>query len=156
VSRQRGENKSLFFKIIPPYPLLSISIKGLEFLENQGNKELQLFQGQILKTKIVIKNQGKASASDLYLKFSHPSFVFEKCTKSNLIQNLPQKPLISLWGKSSTISKILESNEVILPGEEKEYEVSIRMTELGHQQVSILATYKCYNSQYVHDYTGKY
>lgn len=153
--RQRGEDKSLFFEIIPPYPLLTISLKGLEFLNDK--RELQLLQGEILHTKIIIKNNGKAPAFDLFLKLSHPSFVFEKCapttgppprhspsTPQTPTGFLPQNPLIPLWGKSSTISKFLEINEIILPGEEKASNVWIRLTELGQQQVSILATYKSY------------
>eukprot|EP01038_Epipyxis_sp_PR26KG_P005036 gene5036-7027_t len=137
--RERGENKSLYFEVIPSHPLLHIAFEGLS---------AEVLQGQLLKTSLILSNQGGATACNIYIKLSQPSFVFYMNNDSNdNINNTTRSSqnqltgLLGFYGKSSTIVKIDESI-TIPPGGQLKLEAWLRITQPGLQRISLLASYK--------------
>jgi hypothetical protein len=124
LNRERGEDKSLCFEIVPPHALLNISFEGLS---------PEVLLGQFLRTTLLIRNEGAAPACNIYIKISQPSFVFFDGESNDT-------KILDFFGKSSTIVK-LDSATVVEPGEELRYEAWLRITKQGLQTISLLVSY---------------
>ena len=157
LGRQKGENKSLFFQIIPAHPLLKLTINGIKS-DTDKIPEIQLLPGQIMKSILIIKNEGAAPAMNVALKFSHPNFVLSFLPKEDKMKkSINNLNLVPFYGQSCTVLKLNKSskiddknadeeNLIILPGEEVRYGFYLKMVELGSQTVSILTSYTAQKS----------
>jgi len=65
--RERALDTSLLFTVIPTHPLLRITFEGLS---------PEVLQGQLLKSTLLLTNDGAAAACDIVIKLNQPSFVF--------------------------------------------------------------------------------
>jgi hypothetical protein len=122
------------FEVIPPFPLLQLSIG------NAGTSlPLETLQGQLLMTNLIIKNEGNAVAAQIHLKANHPGIVFfiNGSKDASLMSDITMLPL---WGESGTITR-LPTDTTIGPGQEMNIRTWIRMTGMGKQNISILASY---------------
>jgi hypothetical protein len=146
--RERGDDKSLHFEVVPPHPLLNILFQGIPE---------DVLQGQIMRTDVILKNEGAAPAGEIYLKLSHPCFCFTvnstpvpahqqnsvpsaTTTSSASPPTVPQLHL-PMWGQSGTVVRI--PSEIIVPaGDSLHLTAWVQLNTLGKQQVSILAAYK--------------
>ena len=132
-NHERGEDKSLFFEVVPPHPLLKISFEGLS---------PEVLQGQLLKATLIIKNEGAAPACNVFIKLSQPSFVFLRCgiTDDEDDESSLNSRILNFFGRSSTIVK-LDDDTVIEPGQDIKFEAWLRITKPGLQTVSLLLSY---------------
>ena len=121
LQRERGEDRSLRFEVVPPHPLLHVSFEGLS---------AEVLQGQLLRTTLILKNEGAAPACEIFIKLSQPSFVLLG----------PSKKLLQSSGLSSTLLK-LDDNCIIQPGEQVKFDAWLRITKRGPQKISLLVSY---------------
>lgn len=126
MNRERGKDLSMNFNVIKEHPLLNIKLEGLS---------CEVLQGQLLKTSLIIRNEGSASACDIFLKLSKPCFVFYLYDS-----NSNSSDLIPSWGHSSSVVK-LPAGTVIEPGQEIRLSSWIQMDDIGKQNISVLASY---------------
>jgi hypothetical protein len=151
VGRQKGEDKSLSFQVVPAHPLLHISLEGMK-TQIFKSPEIQLLQGQILESVLTIRNDGFAPATDIFIKFSHPNFVLAKFTDENNgngKNQVSENPfeLVPMFGKSGTVLKLTDmENNALLPGGELKYFLYFTMTDIGRHRINILSSYALYSN----------
>jgi hypothetical protein len=126
MSGDRGNDLSMNFNVVKEHPLLNIKLEGLSS---------EVLQGQLLKTSLIIRNEGCATACDIFLKLSKPCFVFYLYDSSS-----NSSELIPSWGHSSSVVK-LPAGTVIEPGQELRLSSWIQMDDFGKQNISVLASY---------------
>lgn len=123
--------------------MLRITFEGLS---------AEVLQGQLLKSTLVLYNDGAATACDIIIKLSQPSFVFYVSdlidttsklggTTTHNRRNSFKEELITSCGGSSTLMR-LASNIKILPGQSLRLEAWLMLNTIGIQKVSLLASYK--------------
>ena len=95
---------------------------------------LNVFHGQILRTNLVIRNEGSASAEHVVLKMSHPGMVLAPATATEAAC------LLDTFGPSATVFKL--PGGPIAPGAEVQFATWVRLTDLGPQRLSVLASYR--------------
>lgn len=136
---ERGPDTTLCFEVVPSHPLLKIEFEGIS---------PEILQGQLLKSTLVLRNEGAATACDIFIKLSQPLFVFylsqvidgdgsTRCTgPSNGATGL-----IGMYGGSSTVLRLAEGT-TIAPGQALRFEAWLMVSKTGMQKVSLLASYK--------------
>ncbi|KAJ1423521.1 ER-golgi trafficking TRAPP I complex 85 kDa subunit-domain-containing protein, partial [Ochromonadaceae sp. CCMP2298] len=131
--RERGEDASLCFEVVEAHPLLRIAFEGLS---------PEVLQGQLLKSTLVLRNDGAATACDIFIKLSQPLFVFGQ---SQVIRNDVVEEsgggLIRTCGESCTVLRLAEGTS-IPPGEALRFEAWLMVSQTGLQKISLLASYK--------------
>jgi hypothetical protein len=136
---ERGPDTTLSFEVVPAHPLLKMEFEGLS---------AEVLQGQLLKSTLVLRNEGAAPACDIYIKLSQPLFVFylsqvidsdgsAKCTSPSSGAH----GVISMQGGSSTVMKLSEGT-TIAPGQALRFEAWMMVSRIGLQKVSLLSSYK--------------
>ncbi len=130
---ERTKDQTLKFEIIESNPLISLKFEGLSS---------EVLQGQLMKGFLLLKNDGTSDAHHIYLKLSQPSFVFYLMNNiSNGEQTkFAEGKFLEFYGHSSTIVNL--DGIVIRPGEEIRLEAWLRLTKLGLQKISLLASYQ--------------
>lgn len=123
-NRERSDDQRLHFEVVPAEPLLRLNFEGLS---------PEALQGQLIRSKLRIINEGGAVARDIFIKCNHPWFIF-----FHLSENGGLKPL-DLFGCSNTVVHLAEI--VINPGCDVQLDVWLRMSSAGPQQISLLAAY---------------
>jgi hypothetical protein len=123
--RIRGADNSLHFEVVTAQPLLQVNFEGLSS---------EILQGQLLKTILVLKNIGAATATNIYLKLSEPLFVF-------YLRDITSGTgkVLEFAGKSCTLVHF--ENVVIAPDEEIHVEAWLRVNKPGIQKIHLLAIY---------------
>jgi hypothetical protein len=113
------------FEVVDASPLLTLSFQGLS---------QEVLQGQLLKTSLLLRNDGAAAARNIFIKLSQPSFVF-------FLRDEEGKggQILDFYGKSSTL--VYLEGISILPGNEIKLEAWLRVIKPGLQKVSLLAIY---------------
>ena len=94
-TRQRGPDDTLCFDVLPPQPVLHVRMEGGALADaiqwdlppgsgssgssgsgggsiDGGAAVVHLLQGQVLRTTLVVRNEGTAAAEHVFLKTSHP------------------------------------------------------------------------------------
>jgi len=167
--RERAIDTSLVFTVIPTHPLLRIIFEGLS---------PEVLQGQLLKSTLLLTNEGAATACDIVIKLNQPSFVFyigqvisDTFTKtSNNSDNHTDIPtsgesstttrrssfsegLVTCSGGSSTVMR-LSPTITIAPGQSLRLEAWLMLNRCGLQKVSLLAAYKALREDGSKDYFG--
>lgn len=138
-NRERGPDTTLCFEVVPAHPLLMMEFEGLS---------PEVLQGQLLKSTLVLRNEGAAPAGDIFIKLSQPLFVFylsqvidssgaTKCTSPSSGAH----GLLSMYGGSSTVMR-LAPGTTIAPGQALRFEAWLMVSRIGLQKVSLLASYK--------------
>jgi hypothetical protein len=138
-SGERGLDTTLNFEVVPAHPLLKMEFEGLS---------PEVLQGQLLKSTLVLRNEGAAPACDIYIKLSQPLFVFylsqvldsDGSTKCST-PGSGAHGLISMYGSSCTLMRLAEGTS-IAPGQALRFEAWMMVSRLGLQKVSLLASYK--------------
>lgn len=123
-NRERAEDNRLSFEVVPAEPLLRLSFEGLS---------PEALQGQLLRCKLRLINEGSAIARDIFLKCSHPWFLFFDDNGT------PQKNPLPFFGCSSTVLRLGEL--AIEPRKEHVLDVWLRISAAGPQRLSLLASY---------------
>ena len=101
-SGERGPDTSLSFEVVPAHPLLKMEFEGLS---------PEVLQGQLLKATLVLRNEGAATAGEVFIKLSQPLFVFYlsqvidgdgNSAKGSFLSSKEKdaRGLLSLYGKS--------------------------------------------------------
>ncbi|RYH31676.1 hypothetical protein EON65_02190 [archaeon] len=129
-NRERGEDLRLQFDVVPASPLLRMSMDGLS---SDG------LQGQVIKSKLRILNEGAAVAQSIYIKCSHPCFLFYYAEDDSANTQAGGKKPIDFVGYSTTVVEL--SGITIVPGKELVLDVWLRMSNAGAQYLSLLASY---------------
>eukprot|EP01034_Spumella_vulgaris_P025924 gene25924-32432_t len=133
VNRDRGADKSMEFEVVAAHPLLKVSFEGLS---------AEVLQGQLLKSVLVLRNDGAATATDIFIKFSQPSFVlYSSESGTGADSSSATSRLLPFHGKSSTLIKLADGIS-IAPGAELRFDAWLRITKPGLQTISLLAAYK--------------
>jgi hypothetical protein len=133
VNRNRGADKSMEFEVVAAHPLLQVSFEGLS---------AEVLQGQLLKSVLVLRNEGAATACDIFIKFSQPSFVlYATEPEDSSASSSSSSRLLPFHGKSSTLVRLSEG-VTIAPGAELRFDAWLRITKPGLQTISLLAAYK--------------
>jgi hypothetical protein len=133
VNRNRGADKSMEFEVVAAHPLLKVSFEGLS---------AEVLQGQLLKSVLVLRNEGAATACDIFIKFSQPSFVlYSTEPDDSSASSSSSSRLLPFHGKSSTLVRLAEGVS-IAPGAELRFDAWLRITKPGLQTISLLASYK--------------
>lgn len=133
MERLRAIDTSLSFHVISPSPLLTMSFEGVSE---------EVLQGQLLKTTLLLRNDGAATATEIYLKVSQPCFVFTSI-EDGMESSQPQ--LMDAFGQSCTLVK-LPSSVTISSGQTYRLSAWLRLVHVGKQVISLLATYHGGNS----------
>jgi hypothetical protein len=123
-----SEANSLKFEVVAPCPLITMIFEGVSE---------EVLQGQLLKTILVLRNDGNASAKSIFLKISQPCFVF---TSSQETSAESSPGLLDFFGQSCTLLE-LPADAIIAPGGEYRLQAWLRLTSLGKQIISVLASY---------------
>mmetsp|Transcript_61952 Transcript_61952/g.108957 ORF Transcript_61952/g.108957 Transcript_61952/m.108957 type:complete len:1520 (-) Transcript_61952:123-4682(-) len=142
-SGERGPDTSLSFEVVPAHPLLKMEFEGLS---------PEVLQGQLLKATLVLRNEGAATAGEVFIKLSQPLFVFYlsqvidgdgNSAKGSLLSSKEKdaRGLLSLYGGSSTVLRLAEGT-TIAPGQALRFEAWLMVSKPGLQKVSLLAAYK--------------
>lgn len=134
-NRIRGEDKSLSFEVVDEHPNLKLIFDGLS---------PEVLQGQLLKSTLLLRNEGAATACDIFIKLSQPAFVFYLSTRDDGSTSdgaEMKNRWIDFYGGSSTVMS-LGQGTTIPPGGELRFEAWLGLTQLGMQKVSLLASYK--------------
>jgi hypothetical protein len=153
--RERASDTSLLFTVIPTHPLLRITFEGLS---------PEVLQGQLLKSILLLTNDGAASACDIVIKLNQPSFVFyiaqvisdnnhnysdsttaaipgsNSSTTTNRRSSFSDG-LVTCSAGSSTVMR-LSPTITIVPGQSLRLEAWMMLNRCGLQKVSLLAAYK--------------
>jgi hypothetical protein len=127
-SYERSKDTLFKFQVVDPSPLLSLKFEGLSS---------EILQGQLLKSYLVIRNDGSATAKNIYIKLSEPSFVFYY--SSGEVNNEVTGSFLDFYGYSSTI--VYLKGIEIQPNAEIRLEAWLRLTKVGEQKVSLLVSY---------------
>ena len=140
---ERGPDTTLCFEVVPAHPLLKMEFEGLS---------PEVLQGQLLKSTLVLRNEGASTACDIYIKLSQPLFVFylsqvinSDGTTTTTSPTAPAHGLLSTGGGSSTLLRLAEGTS-IAPGQALRFEAWMMVSRIGTQQVSLLASYKALNA----------
>lgn len=131
---ERTKDQQLKFEVISAAPLLTLKFEGLSS---------EILQGQLMRGYLTIKNDGTAAAHHIYLKLSQPCFVFYLTSLLAMVktgESLPEGKFLEFYGPSHTIVNL--DGIVIQPGEEIRVEAWLRLTRLGLQKISLLASYQ--------------
>ena len=105
----------------------------------------EVLHGQIMECSLLLRNEGGAAAQSVYIKTSHPGFVFASPDyRDDVISSSssPSPTLLKHLGHSATVTQLVLT-EPLLPGQELRFPTWIRLDEVGLQHVSLLA---CYHS----------
>jgi hypothetical protein len=145
--RERGPDTTLSFEVVPAHPLLKMEFEGLS---------PEVLQGQLLKSTLVLRNEGAATACDIFIKLSQPLFVFylSQVIDSNGATKITSPTsnaepsrgggahgLLSMYGGSSTVMRLAPGTS-IAPGQALRFEAWMMVSRIGLQKVSLLASYK--------------
>jgi len=130
---ERGPDTSLSFEVVPAHPLLKVEFEGLS---------AEVLQGQLLKSTLVLRNEGAATAGDIFIKLSQPLFVFylSQAIDANNTTST-NSTLLTPYGGSSTVLRLAEGT-TIAPGAALRFEAWLLVSKTGLQKVSLLASYK--------------
>jgi hypothetical protein len=146
---ERTKESLLKFTVIESSPLISMKFEGLSS---------EILQGQLLKSYLIMKNVGTAMTQNIFIKLSQPSFVFylaatasssssssSSASNSTAVNgsnnnNKNVGKFLDFYGHSSTIVNL--DGISIEPGEEIRIEAWLRLTRIGPQKISLLASYE--------------
>jgi hypothetical protein len=124
-THERAKDNRLFFDVIPGKPLLRISFEGLSS---------DALQGQFIRSRLRIVNEGAASAQNIYLKCSHPWFLFFVAEDGSA-----KKSPLEHFGCSSTV--IYLAGQSIASGQSVELDAWLRIHNVSVQNIKMLAVY---------------
>lgn len=128
--RERAEDKSLKFEVVPPFPLLALSIDGLSD---------EILQGQLVLVALTLKNEGSSTATNIAIKSNRPYFMF--FTEANTVSDTASKPeYLPFLGPTCTVTR-LPASTIIPPGESIVVKAWMRLRSSGKQQISFIASY---------------
>lgn len=147
VSRERTEDTSLDFKVLPPHALLHVQI--IDFPK-------EILQGEVFRTYIVITNEGCSDARNIELKFNQPRFIIdynptEILSDSDGTSNLSSTAIaydtkncvnIPYTGVTGTVFALPDS-VVLSPKNSIRIGVWARLETRGLQQLGVLVSYGC-------------
>eukprot|EP00981_Chlorochromonas_danica_P002980 scaffold601_cov170-Ochromonas_danica.AAC.41 len=122
---ERAEDHRLDFEVVPSEPLLRMTFEGLS---------PELLQGQLIRSRLKIFNEGCAVARDIFLKSNHPWLLFYLSDADGV-----QKTPLDFFGCSKTVLRL--EGEAIEPGHELQLDVWLRVGATGLQKLSLLAAY---------------
>ena len=152
LDRERGEDRSLRFQVVPPHPLLRVSLQGLSS---------EVLQGQLLRCSLLLTNEGQAAACSILIKLSQPSFVFISDPNPDPgnendeagREGRGEVEVLRPSGLSCTVVK-LDENCVIQPGQQARLGAWLRVASAGVQRISFLVSYMALRTDGSREYFG--
>jgi hypothetical protein len=110
--------------VVPQFALLQISVSGLSE---------ELFTGELVHVRVLLTNEGAATAADVCLKSNTPAFIFPDLQTTSIGAERGSCSVFSL--ENGPISASIE------PGQQRTLEAWLRINDAGTHSISLLASY---------------
>lgn len=124
-ARERSADTSVSFEVVAPHALLRTSLTGLSS---------DALQGELSGCSLVLRNEGRAPACDIAVKFNHPCCV------------LLAGKLLAPFGQSATVT-LLPTGTVIAPGAELTLAVWARLNLVGRYPLTAITAYSAITTE---------
>ena len=132
-AKERAPDNSLMFNIIQTWPALRMDVPAV--IQNA-----EVLCDEIVTTEITLCNDGGTAAKHIHLIFNTPVAAVRLLTQQDS-DRPAASDFLPFFGQSCTAVH-LPPGTVIAPGRSVQLQVFLRLTEVGRQEISLLASYK--------------